>query len=153
MITPSERDCKPAEAWLLTLQPLHVQAITALLRLAPSTALLQVRDEQGHTLSEEEVPSALIQRGDLLKVKLPTWPLPAHQSGAPLTAPMSCPKVIDGACNEHLCTIRAPWAHPHWSDMPASWAWRQRMSNGVIFDQGVKSHSCHRLDGSARVCA
>lgn len=44
------------------------QAITALLRLAPSTATLLVRDERGQTVREEEVPSALIQRGDLLKV-------------------------------------------------------------------------------------
>ncbi|KAK9806592.1 hypothetical protein WJX73_005689 [Symbiochloris irregularis] len=51
-------------------------AITALLHLAPSTATLVVRDEHGQTVREEEVPSALIQRGDLLKV-LPGARVPA----------------------------------------------------------------------------
>ena len=44
--------------------------MTELLRLAPSTAVLITRDESGHTVAEEEVPTALIQRGDLLKVRL-----------------------------------------------------------------------------------
>lgn len=47
-----------------------MQAVTELLRLAPSTAVLITRDESGRTVAEEEVPTALIQRGDLLKV----WP-------------------------------------------------------------------------------
>ena len=43
--------------------------MTELLRLAPSTAVLITRDESGHTVAEEEVPTALIQRGDLLKAR------------------------------------------------------------------------------------
>ena len=44
------------------------QAVTELLRLAPSTAVLLTRDEAGRTLAEQEVPLALVQRADLLKV-------------------------------------------------------------------------------------
>ena len=47
----------------------HAQAITKLLRLAPLSAILLTQDAEGHTISEEEVPSALIQRNDLLKVR------------------------------------------------------------------------------------
>ena len=47
----------------------HAQAITKLLRLAPLSAVLLTQDAEGHTISEEEVPSALIQRNDLLKVR------------------------------------------------------------------------------------
>ena len=47
-----------------------LQAVTELLKLAPSTAVLLTRDENGHTTAEEEVPVALVQQGDLLKV----WP-------------------------------------------------------------------------------
>ncbi len=39
-----------------------------LLRLAPATALLLTTDPDGHVTAEEEVPIALVQRGDLLKV-------------------------------------------------------------------------------------
>ena len=46
------------------------QAVTKLLRLAPSTAILVTQNDQGLIVSEEEVPNALIQRGDLLKVCL-----------------------------------------------------------------------------------
>ena len=48
--------------------PIIAQAVTELLRLAPSTAVLLTKDEHGRTVSEEEVPTALVQRGDLLKV-------------------------------------------------------------------------------------
>ncbi|EIE22528.1 copper-translocating P-t [Coccomyxa subellipsoidea C-169] len=44
------------------------QAVTELLKLAPSTATLVTRNSSGQVVSEEEVPTALIQRGDLLKV-------------------------------------------------------------------------------------
>ncbi|KAK9904210.1 hypothetical protein WJX75_006837 [Coccomyxa subellipsoidea] len=44
------------------------QAVTELLKLAPSTATLVTCDDSGRVMSEEEVPTALIQRGDLLKV-------------------------------------------------------------------------------------
>ena len=44
------------------------QAVTELLKLAPSTAVLLTRDEGGRTLAEQEVPLALVQRADLLKV-------------------------------------------------------------------------------------
>lgn len=47
-----------------------LQAITKLLHLAPSSAILLTQDEDGAITSEEEVPSALIQRDDLLKVIL-----------------------------------------------------------------------------------
>ena len=43
------------------------QAIQELLRLAPPTALLLTTNEEGRILSEEEVPIALVQHGDLLK--------------------------------------------------------------------------------------
>ncbi len=46
----------------------RLQAVTELLKLTPSTATLVARDETGRVVSEEEVPTALIQRGDLLKV-------------------------------------------------------------------------------------
>lgn len=42
-----------------------------LLRLAPATALLLTTDPDGHVTAEEEVPIALVQRGDLLKVLAP----------------------------------------------------------------------------------
>lgn len=45
-----------------------MQAITKLLHLAPSTAILLTQDKEGATISEEEVPAALIQCDDLLKV-------------------------------------------------------------------------------------
>ena len=44
------------------------QAVQALLRLAPATALLLTTDEDGRVTAEEDVPVALVQRGDLLKV-------------------------------------------------------------------------------------
>ena len=52
-------------------KPDCAQAISALLRLAPSTATLQARDAHGAVLSEEDIPVALVQKGDLLKV--PAW--------------------------------------------------------------------------------
>ncbi len=45
-----------------------LQAVTELLKLAPSTATLVTRNSSGQVVSEEEVPTALIQRNDLLKV-------------------------------------------------------------------------------------
>lgn len=48
---------------------LWLQAVTELLKLAPSTAVLLTRDENGHTTGEQEVPAALVQQGDLLKVR------------------------------------------------------------------------------------
>lgn len=45
-----------------------LQAVTELLKLAPSTATLVTRDDSGRVVTEEEVPTVLIQRGDLLKV-------------------------------------------------------------------------------------
>ncbi|GAB4822580.1 hypothetical protein N2152v2_009626 [Parachlorella kessleri] len=52
------------------------QAISELLKLAPTTAILCVTDDSGHVVREEEVASSLIQRGDLLKV-LPGARVPA----------------------------------------------------------------------------
>lgn len=43
-------------------------AITALLTLAPPSALLLTVKEDGSVVSEEEVSTALIHRGDFLKV-------------------------------------------------------------------------------------
>ena len=45
-----------------------VQAVTSLLKLAPSTATLQQRGQDGSVLEEREIPAALMHRGDLLKV-------------------------------------------------------------------------------------
>jgi Cu+-exporting ATPase len=44
-------------------------ALAALTRLSPATALLIKQDSAGHVVTEEEVPTALLQRGDLLKVR------------------------------------------------------------------------------------
>jgi hypothetical protein len=44
------------------------QAVQQLLRLAPATAVLLTLDADGHVVEEEEIPIALVQRGDLLKV-------------------------------------------------------------------------------------
>lgn len=52
------------------------EAITKLCQLAPPTALLVDADEKGALLREEEVPTALVHRGDLLKV-LPGARVPA----------------------------------------------------------------------------
>ncbi len=43
-------------------------AITALCQLAPPTALLVEVDDKGAVVREEEVATALVHRGDLLKV-------------------------------------------------------------------------------------
>lgn len=52
------------------------QAIQELLRLAPPAALLLTTDEEGRVLSEEEIPIALVQRGDLLKASAAIDPHP-----------------------------------------------------------------------------
>ena len=44
------------------------QAIQQLTKLAPGTALLLTRNEEGVVTDEQEVPIALVQRGDVLKV-------------------------------------------------------------------------------------
>ena len=44
-------------------------ALAALARLSPATALLISVDGAGHVVTEEEVPTSLLQRGDLLKVR------------------------------------------------------------------------------------
>ncbi len=44
------------------------QAIQQLTKLAPASALLLTRDEEGNVTNEQEVPIALVQRGDVLKV-------------------------------------------------------------------------------------
>ena len=48
--------------------------MTELLKLAPPTAVLLTRNEAGETVSEEEVPVELVQRGDLLKVDSADYP-------------------------------------------------------------------------------
>lgn len=40
-----------------------------LLKLAPATAVIVTTDEEGRCISEEEVSIALVQRGDILKVR------------------------------------------------------------------------------------
>ena len=42
--------------------------MTELLKLAPATAVLLTIDAGGRVVAEEEVPAALVQRGDHLKV-------------------------------------------------------------------------------------
>jgi len=44
-------------------------ALAALARLSPATALLIAVDAAGHVVTEEEVATSLLQRGDLLKVR------------------------------------------------------------------------------------
>ena len=46
------------------------QAITRLLTLTPATALLLEPDKHGKLTEEVEVPTALVHRGDILKVSL-----------------------------------------------------------------------------------
>lgn len=61
--------------WMLILNPetetgagwLWKQAVTKLMELAPPTATLVTQGPNGR--EEQEVPSALIQRNDLLKVR------------------------------------------------------------------------------------
>lgn len=45
------------------------EAITKLCQLAPPVALLVEVDGKGAVVSEREVPTALVHRGDLLKVR------------------------------------------------------------------------------------
>ena len=45
-------------------------AITKLLTLTPPTALLLTLDKMGEVVAEEEVHTALIHRGDLIKVRM-----------------------------------------------------------------------------------
>ncbi len=47
---------------------LSAQAIQQLTKLAPATALLLKLDDAGAVVDEQEVPIALVQRGDRLKV-------------------------------------------------------------------------------------
>ncbi|KAK9809274.1 hypothetical protein WJX73_000048 [Symbiochloris irregularis] len=51
-------------------------AITRLLTLTPATAILVTLDKMGEAVSEEEVPTALVHRGDYIKV-LPGARIPA----------------------------------------------------------------------------
>ena len=44
------------------------EAITKLLQLAPSTAILLRTGPKGEFLEEETIDAALVQRGDILKV-------------------------------------------------------------------------------------
>ena len=46
-------------------------ALAALARLSPATAMLIKVDGLGHVVTEEEVPTVMLQRGDLLKVRRP----------------------------------------------------------------------------------
>ena len=50
------------------------EAITRLLTLTPATALLLEADKHGKFTEEVEVPTALVQRGDILKVLPQTRP-------------------------------------------------------------------------------
>ena len=45
-------------------------AITRLLQLTPPTATLLTLDGKGNVASEQELPTSLVHRGDLLKVQL-----------------------------------------------------------------------------------
>ena len=49
---------------------LDTQAIQQLTKLAPATALLLKLDANGAVADEQEVPIALVQRGDRLKVSI-----------------------------------------------------------------------------------
>lgn len=48
--------------------PTPLQALTALMALAPKTALLVELDEEGNVVASQEVATALIHKGDILKV-------------------------------------------------------------------------------------
>ena len=65
------------------------EALTALARLSPATALVLTLDAGGQVAAEQEVPTALLQRGDLLKVcSYPGHcqrPFSLFQCGPPLT--------------------------------------------------------------------
>ncbi len=47
----------------------RAQAVTELLKLTPAAAMLVTLDALGRVVTEEEVPAALVQRGDHLKVR------------------------------------------------------------------------------------
>lgn len=47
-------------------------AITRLLQLTPPTATLLTLDPKGNVAAEQELPTSLVHRGDLLKVQLQT---------------------------------------------------------------------------------
>ena len=48
-------------------------AITRLLQLTPPTAILLTLDDKGNVVSEQELPTSLVHRGDLLKVCSRLW--------------------------------------------------------------------------------
>ena len=48
-------------------------AITRLLQLTPPTAILLTLDAKGNVATEQELPTGLVHRGDLLKVGDSTW--------------------------------------------------------------------------------
>lgn len=56
------------------------EAISRLLQLAPDTAVLLTVDSDGKPLTEEEIDSALVQRGDILKVVPGAKVIPLIQS-------------------------------------------------------------------------
>ena len=128
------------------------EAVTRLLQLAPSVAVLVTLDAEGHVVREEEVASGLIQRGDLLKV-LPGARIPAdgevragrsHVDESMITGESrpvqkaAHSAVISGSINSggmliievrvvvfrsiHPCAVHQP--HPIWS-RPSAWATRR----------------------------
>jgi cation transport ATPase len=84
------------------------EAITALLRLAPATALVLHVDAHGEVVEEEEVPTALVQHGDLLKARARAR-APPHNSFSPLATAIFC-CLLWGEPRSHAspCRFTAP---------------------------------------------
>jgi hypothetical protein len=74
--------------------PVLAQAVTELLKLAPATAVLLTLDADGRPLAEQEVPAALVQRGDHLRVRPARQPL---RSSAPVPRPPRTERPTRGA--------------------------------------------------------
>ena len=89
-------------------------ALAALTRLSPATALLIRLDGAGHVVTEEEVPTALLQRGDLLKVRPHSSrhgrPLQGQRAGG--TRACVGPRLSpDGFCERAGSTIDRQFQH------------------------------------------
>ena len=75
-----------------------LQAVTSLLKLAPSTATLQQRSSSGALLEEREIPAALMHRGDLLKVGLPAELKHRPPRQQPSSSGHGCRKASAASC-------------------------------------------------------
>jgi hypothetical protein len=86
-----QKPVPPSSRALPHLRPLSIlvpagrtsEAISRLLQLAPDTAILLTVDSDGKPQTEEEIDSALVQRGDILKVLPGAKVTPLLHEGCP----------------------------------------------------------------------